>query len=167
MASTAETGQCALPWAGDSHRVKLTSRSWNYAQLYVPKGSGDATGSFKRFTSYLPLSSSIILSHSLALIRLLGGTWMQGMLQHCQGHYEAGRGLERPPCYTHRHPHYRVRAAGEGQQTPWSPGLSCPSYEGRHQDLWKSLPSQHCHSQDPKLLVLISSHDVMDDKRQD
>lgn len=79
---------------------------WNYTQLYAPKGSRDATGSFKKFTSYLPLSSSIIiLSHSLALIRLLGGTWMQGMLQHCQGHYKASLGLESPPCYTHRHPH--------------------------------------------------------------
>lgn len=167
-AGTAETGQCAVPWAGDSQRVKPTSRSWNYAQLDVAKDSGDGTGSFKKFTSYLPLSSSIIiLSHSLALILLLGGTWMQGMLQHCQGHFKAGPGLEHPPCYTHRHPHYRAGAAGKGQQSPWTPGLNCPSYEGRHQDLWRSLPSQHCHSRDPKPLVLISSHDVMDDKRQD
>lgn len=75
---------------GQTHKV------WDYTQLRVPKGSREATGSFKRFTSclsphrLLPISSIIILAHSLALIRLLGGTWMQGMLQHCQGHYEAG-----------------------------------------------------------------------------
>lgn len=33
-----------------------THRFWDYVQLYIPKGSGKATGSFRRFTSYLPPS---------------------------------------------------------------------------------------------------------------
>lgn len=59
-AGTAETEQCAVPWAGDSQRVKPTSRSWNYAQLDVAKDSGDGTSSFKKFTSYLPYPHQLL-----------------------------------------------------------------------------------------------------------
>lgn len=161
ISSTVETGQYALSWAEDAPRVTDSGTTCSYT---YPKAAErlPAASEGLHHTSPHP-SSIIILSHSLALIRLLGGTWMQGMLQHCQGHYEAGLGLGCPPGSTHRHPHSRVGAAGKRQWSPQTPGLGCPSYEERHQDLWRSLLSQHSHSQDPKLLVLISCCDVMDD----